>query len=79
MTYRMKAVYRGGTFVPETRCGLPENAEVDFLVQGPLRTPATVTNAERGSVLRRITDRMKKKTTPVDAPRFTRDDLHERR
>ena len=80
MTYRMKAVYRDGTFVPETRCGLPENAEVDLLVQGPSRTPPVVTNPEhRNSVLRRITDRMKQNPIPADAPRFTRDDLHERR
>ena len=44
MTYRMKAIYRGGELVPETRCGLPENAEVDLLVQGPLSGPPVVTN-----------------------------------
>ena len=80
MTYRMKAFYRDGAFVPETRCGLPENAEVDLLVQGPLRTPPAVTNPEqRSSVLRRITDRMKQNPIPANAPRFTRDELHERR
>jgi hypothetical protein len=79
MTYRMKAVYRGGTFVLETRCELPENAEVDLLVQGPLRTASTVTNPEkRASVLRRITDRMRQNPIPANAPRFTRYELHER-
>ena len=34
MNYRTKAIYRGGAFVPETRCDLPEDAEVDLLVQG---------------------------------------------
>ena len=47
MTYRMRAIYRDGAFVPETRCALPENAEVDLLVQGPLRTPPIVTNPEQ--------------------------------
>ena len=36
MTYRTKAIYRGGAFVPETQCDLPEDAEVDLLVQGPV-------------------------------------------
>ena len=42
MTYQVKAVYRGGAFVPHEKCGLPESAEVDLLVGGPLtfhRTP----------------------------------------
>jgi hypothetical protein len=80
MTYRMKAVYRGGSFVPETRCALPENAEVDLFVQGPLHTPPVVTDPEqRDNVLRAITARMKRNSIPADAPRFTRDELHERR
>jgi hypothetical protein len=80
MTYRMKAFYRDGAFVPEARCALPENAEVDLLVQGPLRAPPVVTDpVQRNSVLRRITDRMKQNPLPSNAPRFTRDELHERR
>ena len=80
MTYHTKAFYRDGEFVPETRCSLPENAEVDLLVQGPLRTPPVVTDPEqRSSVLRRISDRIKQNPIPARAPRFTRDELHERR
>ena len=80
MTYHMKAVYRNGAFVPETRCALPENAEVDLLVQGPLNVPPVITNPEkRDDALRRITARMKQNPLPAGAPRFTRDELHERR
>ena len=80
MTYRMKAVYRDGAFVPETRCDLPENTEVDLLVQDSASLPPAVTNPEqRNRVLRRITDRMKQNPIPADAPRFTRDELHDRR
>ena len=80
MTYRMKAVYRQGAFVPETRCDLPENTEVVLLVQDPVRLSPAITDPEhRSSVLRRITDRMKQNPLPADAPRFTRDELHERR
>ena len=80
MNYRTKAVYRGGAFVPETRCDLPEEAEVDLLVQSPRLIPPAVTNREqRARVLRQITERMKRNPIPVEAPRFTRDELHERR
>jgi len=80
MNYRTKAVYRGGAFVPETRCDLPEEAEVDLLVQGPRLVPPTVTEREqRARVLRQVTERMKRNPIPAEAPRFTRDELHERR
>ncbi len=80
MTYRMKAVYRDGAFVPETRCELPENTEVDLLVQDSSRVSSAMTDPEqRGAVLRRITERMRRNPLPAEAPRFTRDELHERR
>jgi hypothetical protein len=80
MNYRTKAVYRGGAFVPETRCDLPEEAEVDLLVQGPQLVPPAVTDREqRARVLRQVTERMKRNPIPAEAPRFTRDELHERR
>jgi hypothetical protein len=80
MTYRTKAVYRGGNFVPETRCDLPEEAEVDLLVQGPLVvSPVIADPDQRACALRQITERMRQNPIPADAPRFTRDQLHERR
>jgi hypothetical protein len=80
MNYRTKAVYRGGAFVPKTQCDLPEDAEVDLLVQGPsLVPPAVADPAQRARILRQITDRMRQNPIPADAPRFTRDELHERR
>jgi hypothetical protein len=70
MTYRMKAVYRDGAFVPETRCPLPDNAEVDLVVQSPVRTSPAVTDPEqRHSLLRRITERMRQNPIPAGAPR----------
>ena len=80
MTYRTKAIFRGGAFVPETRCDLPEDAEVDLLVQGPLLVPPAITDPEqRACLLRQITERMKRNPIPAAAPPFTRDELHERR
>jgi hypothetical protein len=80
MTYRTKAVYHRGAFVPTTRCDLPEDSEVDLLVEGPLHESHTVADPQqRASLMRRITDRMKSNPIPHEAPRFTRDELHERR
>ena len=80
MTYRTKAIYRGGAFVPETRCDLPEESEVDLLVQGPFVTAPSITDPEqRTRVLQQITERMKRNPIPAEAPRFSRDELHERR
>ena len=80
MNYHTKAVYRGGAFVPETQCDLPEEAEVDLQVQGPLHVSPAITDPEqRDCVLRRITARMKQNPISPEAPRFTRDELHERR
>ena len=80
MTYRTKAIYRNGAFVPKTRCDLPEGAEVELLVQGPLLVPPTVTAPkQRARVLRQVTERMMQNPIPASAPRFTRDELHERR
>jgi hypothetical protein len=79
MTYHTRAVYRGGAFVPATQCELPENSEVDLLVQGPLVVRPTVTDpAERTRILRQVTERMKGNPIPAGAPRLTRDQLHER-
>ena len=80
MTYRLKAVYRNGTFVPETPCDLPEEAKVDLLVQGPVLLPPKVTDAEaKARILKQVTDRMQQHPIVSGAPRYTRDELHERR
>ena len=80
MNYKLKAVYRDGAFVPESPCEFPEEAEVELLVQGPLRLPPTVTDGkERLALLKQVTQRMQHNPIPSGAPRFTRDELHERR
>ena len=71
MTYRTKAIYRGGAFLPKTQCDLPEDAEVDLLVQGPLAIPPAITDPQqRARLLRQITERMKRNPIPAAAPRF---------
>ena len=80
MTYHTKAVYRQGAFFPETQFNLPEDSQVDIVVQGPSVLPPPVADAEqRSRILRQITDRMKRNRLPADSPKFSRDRLHERR
>lgn len=80
MIQRIRAIYRGGAFCPETPCDVPENAEVDLLVQTPTVLRPTVTDAhQRLQILRQVTQRMQHNLLPSASPRFTRDELHERR
>ncbi len=41
--------------------------------------PAITDEAERAAILRRMVERMKANPIPADSPRFTREELHERR
>ena len=79
MSARMRAVYRQGAFFPEEPCDLPENAEVDLLVEPTRTEPPRVTDPEeRARLLRELTDSIRRNPIPVAAPRWTRDELHER-
>jgi hypothetical protein len=80
MTYHTKATYRQGAFFPEIPVNLPEDSQVDLVVQGPSVVPPAVTDAEeRCRILRRVTDRMRRNRLPADCPKLSRDQLHERR
>ncbi len=80
MAFTLKAIYRNGAFIPETACNLPEEAKVDLIVQRSAVIPPEVSDLEeRKRLLRAVVDRMQQNPVPADAPRFTRDELHERR
>jgi predicted DNA-binding antitoxin AbrB/MazE fold protein len=80
MAHKVKAVYQRGVFVPEGPCDVPEGAEVELIIQGPLILPPEVKEAkERQHILRMVIERMRQNPLPVDAPRLTREALHERR
>ena len=80
MSQRLRAIYRDGAFVPQTPCDLPEDAEVELIVQGPHLLPPKVKDvAARAEILKQIVERMRQNPIPAGAPRFTRDELHERR
>jgi hypothetical protein len=77
---RIRAVFQDGKFVPQEPCALPESAEVQLTVEPSNFTPPTVTDpAERQRILKEVVQRMMAQPIPPDAPRFTRDELHERR
>ena len=79
MTQRIRAIFRDGAFRPETPCDFPENSEVDLLVQeATVRGPSVTDVDERLRILRRIAERMQNNPLPSGAPRFSRDELHER-
>ncbi len=79
MNATLKAVYRNGVFVPVDACGFPENSEVELIVQGPVVIPPSVTDPEERALIRkRVVERMRQNPIPADAPRFTREQLHER-
>jgi len=80
MIERIRAVYRDGAFRPATPCNFPENSEVELLVQETtLRDPSVSDPDEHLRILQRVTERMQKNPLPSGAPRFGRDELHERR
>ncbi|MGE5212577.1 MAG: antitoxin family protein [Nitrospirota bacterium] len=79
MSKSLKAIYRRGAFIPETPCNLPEESEVELIVQGPVLTqPEIIDPQERASILGGLVARMQQNMIPQTAPRFTRESLHER-
>jgi len=80
MSQALKAVYRNGTFILQTACDLPEGIEVELFVQSSQVAPPKITDiAARQNFLKLLVERMQQNSVPSNAPRFTRDMLHERR
>jgi hypothetical protein len=79
MAQRLRAIYQNGAFVPQSPCDLPENSEVDLVVEGPRVLPALVTDPdERKRIMEELVQNMRDNPIPENAPHFTRDELHER-
>lgn len=80
MNVTLRAVYRNGVFIPDTACTLPENSQVELIVQGPIVVPPSVADPqERARIRKRVVERMRQNPIPAGAPRFSREQLHERR
>jgi predicted DNA-binding antitoxin AbrB/MazE fold protein len=80
MSQRIRAVFHDGVFIPRQPCDLPEGAEVEIVIQQPHILPPEVTDPEeRAALLKKVVQSMQDNPFPADAPKFTRDELHERR
>jgi predicted DNA-binding antitoxin AbrB/MazE fold protein len=73
------AVFRNGVFVPKTVCDFPENTEVQVTVRGSATPQVAADPEERARIRREVLEMMRQNPIPADAPRFTREQLHERR
>ncbi|MBI3949141.1 MAG: DUF104 domain-containing protein [Acidobacteria bacterium] len=79
MKERLKATFQKGAFIPQQSCNLPEGSEVELIVQGPtLLLPESSDPEERKRILREVVESIKQNPFPVEAPRFTREELHDR-
>ena len=83
MSLRLKAIYKDGAFVPVPNgenLNVAENAEVEITVHDPYVVSATSTSdEERQRALRELIESWQQHPLRGDAPRLTRDELHERR
>ena len=83
MSVRLKAIFKDGAFVPLTngdQLNVPENAEVELTVHDPNVLPAKAkTEEERQRALRELFASWDAHPLRPDAPRLSRDEMHERR
>ncbi|HYH87256.1 MAG TPA: antitoxin family protein [Pyrinomonadaceae bacterium] len=80
MSQTLKAIYRDGAFVPQSPCDLPEGVEVELTINAPHIIPAKVKDPEeRKRLMSELIQNMLDNPIPENAPRFTREELHERR
>ena len=80
MIEHIRAIFREGAFHPVVPCSIPEEAEVDLVVEAKVPCAAAPPLApERAQLLKQLTERMRNNPLPASAPRFSREQLHERR
>ncbi|KAM3096092.1 antitoxin family protein [Phormidesmis sp. 146-12] len=80
MPQALKATYHNGAFILQTDFELPEGTEVELLIQAPQVISPSISDIEvKQQFLKTLIERMQQNPIPLDAPRFTREMLHERR
>ena len=80
MKRTITATYRGGVFHPDEPCNLPEGASVEIReLANEVRPPLEADPAERRRVMSELVKSMTENPLYLSSPRFTRDELHERR
>ena len=78
MSIHLQGVVRGKRIELESETGLPDGAAVSVEIRGPMTPPTVGNGAQRKEILHRVVARMRQNVIPGNAPRFTRDQLHER-
>jgi len=80
MSPRIDAVFEGGVFRPLQPVDIPEGECVAITISDPYTIPPLVTDEGEGTRLLQVLVReMKQHPLKGNAPRLTRDELHERR
>ncbi len=81
MNESFHAVYRNGAFVPLVPCDLPEGTPVEVKVRDRpnILPPLEADPQKREKIKQQLLDRMSNSPLPADAPKLTREQLHERR
>ena len=80
MNQVIKAVYHNGAFIPQEPCDLPEGAEVEVIVKSSRLLPPEEPDPEkRRQIMKELLEDMRQHPFPENTPRFTREEMHERR
>lgn len=80
MSQRIRAVFQNGAFVPQQPCDLPDGSEVDLTIEAAhILPPEEKDPEERKRILKEVVENMRRHLFPENAPRFTREEMHERR
>jgi hypothetical protein len=80
MSQVLKVVYRNNTSALNLTFELPEKTEVELLIQAPKVVEPPISNLEaKRQFLKSLIERMQQNPIPMNAPRFMREMLYERR
>jgi predicted DNA-binding antitoxin AbrB/MazE fold protein len=76
----VEAVYKNGAFVPEKSFDFPEGARVKIMIDAsPSNNESELSASEKSKRLRELVEQMQKNPIPLNAPRFSREELYDRR
>ena len=79
MYQTVKAIYRAGTFILQEALDVPEESEMELIVQIPLVLAPEITDpTEQTRLLEIVTRRMQQNPIPAGVPHLTREELHAR-
>lgn len=79
MNQRVRAVFRHGVFELKEPFDLPEEFEVELVVETPrIEAPRVKDPEQRARLMEEFVESVRRNPFPADRPVWTRDELHER-